>query len=1005
MKVTRILGLVLALTFCGAVGYAADCASVDTTKRFDAFFNEKGADGKPIMELMGVISASVDPGEGEILTSEIRRPDQMGQTTGIKELEGTTQEAQLDAAKKTAAEQAAAEAEGKKIPNNPRMSVGIWIPFIEPPPVARLKNNQLDGTKAKIFLAKPTSDFKYVVKALVDVPAYGITKDKFYVFKDVKYTWKFEKTAIDTGDKSNADGTSGVEPWTPFLGFNKVVEEAKDFLPKFGADQNPSLSEPKCYANHHTTAYDTGISSVQSTSESNMLQAVMMTLSYKMAEVEGTATGNGYPEGDSATSDSSAGGGISINGEFEIATGKLPTTGSFTEKILKNTVPPAFKDVKEPAVKDGPAPKLIWPDVMGEGTAYKLMYVEDYKEPDTPPVPYTGGDSAGQHFYKAVAGGTIDRDVQITYAMANANLNNAKSDEAGAKLKYYIGNGDIYRVENPFFGNNSYASYDKPYLNFFFMAGNEKFGPYTCPVPRPKILEWYTKRHPYWKDQPGDKTIAFVNEKLRNAFPSDSLPRWQMGLVFYLLNTDGGGANSIPLTKELNLSWMAGTLATNTYFNEYYNIVKEVAGNNPAAAEALKCLDALKDFIVNPQASLPEKFRPPTAFGGRPAHTVTVTMTMSTGEPKTLTKAVPVIPDQPYRTFLRFALCGYDPLQGSFCVGPQDLEKNNPAVVFEWVENVGAADDKAAEVKAGELTIHKDRMIQPTAYSEDSEDACSTDCYGTKQTVSVSVGGCCGAITTVTPGVESNRKGTDIQDTAGGVSLPVPQLSIDDSGGQTTVGVPSNFELKDGETLIVTDKGTNQPVGNGSNGNAGQYSPNTYPGEFNMTAYKFAIKNNTTGEIKPVSFSEESGPGDMVVNEDERITITTGGYDNIDRGSKSMGVGKAELKIFNTQTNQYETLEYVSPDQTKTVDTKITVQPKPADLVSYNYNGKTFQAAFNFDPKIQVYHIFRDPGTYKAEYTVWESAATKKFRTLTFNIVVKDIKQQNKSLENKSNRQ
>jgi hypothetical protein len=842
-------------------------------------------------------------------------------------------------------------------------SIGIFVPSLEPPPVIR-KGRDLFDTYAKIFknVGNNSSEYPYIVKVTgknADTPA-DMEIGAFYALKDVKYTWTFEKgdDDDDADARCNKEGTSGAAVWTPFLSQTKLTETAIDFIPKYAKDEaQPSELEGvenKAYVNRHLTAFDSGIGSMENPSQSKFLQMVMMSLSYKYVKVTVEAeTGAGYPSGRQNADPSLSP--IDVTSTVKVTT-DFAATGEGAVAWKDATVLRDLPAIYKANLPDGAPMWTLGGDATNtfkKGSAYHLLYVEDYKEPDAAPVDYEPGE---EKFFSAVVGGTIQQDIVVKYENPNENLD-PQAQEQTAKLKYYIGNNEIYKVDNPFYqltdANESVRS--KPFLNFVYLKGNSNFGPYVGPVTSGVVdfmKSYYTTKHQYWMNKEASLAEKYVDEKLANGYPSTSIPSWHRGVVFYAWGTDGG-ERSVTRIESLNDAWRSKDITKAPAFND---IKTKLSGINTAAGKA-----AYADLLA-----LEAVFADPVGKGVTPAQLYT----------------------RSYNDFFRFSFLGYDPDKGSFCYGPMKLEKDVQPQVF----NEKIIDKEGVPIVSGEMTIHKERVLMPACYCSESQDQCDTDLFTTSQSVQVVVANCCGAVTTVTPGVESTRQGMDIKDTSAG-SLPMPTLSMTDGKQEADILVPANYELANNEALLVKDDSGTQA-----------YTPHTYNDQFDLTGKEFFIDRNNNGIADPeeaIKFSdnENAGPGDMVVNEDERVEIRTGGYDNIDGTvAPFQGIGKIQFQILNDK-NQKEVLEFIDPKTGKMTQ----AEELKHETVTYD-----FANLLQFDPKVQVFHIFRNPGTYKGVYTVWEATkdeTKRKSRTLTFNIKVLDIKQQNRNLENRTIRQ
>jgi hypothetical protein len=960
MKIAKIFTLCTMMAFGCTIAFAADCTNVEQARKFNPF----GSDKENVIK---VISAKGKP------TDEIRRPvdaadGHVAQTD--QEMQAREKQQDLNAIKNSSADNRTAEQKAADAEKERRLSVGLWCPMIEPPPCVRTYSNKIDGSKCQIFLNRNSATkaaFPYVVK--------DKATGEFFVFKNVKYAWKFEQvesenTVNGKSDRNNHPGETVLTVWYPWFEQKKTEEQSTVFIPAFGKDESPEpLHEKKVYANHHTTTYDSGIQGNNVIGNSSVLQQVLLTLSYEVAKVDvaGTVQGEGYPEAGFPTPTADPyEGEIKINGSVDVSE-PLP---EFKLATFSNPIPPAY------AVKDSKNSNM-W--TLGEGSGYKLVYVEDYLAPAGGIAPYSGGPNADSTFV-AKTGETLNRDIVIVTEDDNINANE-QSNEMKAKLKYYLGNADVYKVENPFYGRGTQDIDKEPFLNFFYIKGNKWFGPYVAGVQKERWDEWYVGKpvpgeqpykSPYWQNKPIKEAQQYVNTKLANSFPSKHIPKWQMGVAFVILGSDGMGQTGAAATDQLNDAWMNKSLASFTYFTD---LKEEYEGLNSNAAKfALGCLNSLEKVLLDPnfarEAGIADDFR-----------------------------------GVEMRKWLKFAKAGYDSGLGSFCVGPQELEK--------WIKTTGPKDengvlyetviDKPAEDGSGQTskvlqqtwTIAKERILMPQCFCSKSLDSCKTDLFTSREVVQVVSADCCGTMTVSKP--ENTRDGMEISDEDSDTNFrtnPVPEMTLSNGQSESQVSVPSTYDLEDGAQLVVKENGSE----------IGRFSAGQYKEDFDLTKREFFVSKSGSA-LEPISFFDPTKPSDMVINEDERIEIKTGGYDNIDGMTTFRGLGKVELSIYDAN-GQAESLEYVDEAGNKRPPAAVVAKEMdPAD-------------PFKFTPEIRLFHVFRNPGVYKVEYTVYEnkfklnnndvvvdSGVAPKSSKLTYNINVLDIKTKNRSLEDHNNRQ
>ncbi len=513
---------------------------------------------------------------------------------------------------------------------------------------------------------------------------------------------------------------------------------------------------------------------------------------------------------------------------------------------------------------------------------------------------------------------------------------NAKSDQMNAKFKYYLGNADIYKVENPFYGDNEHPTYNLPYLHFFYVRSNYEFGPYCCGAQKGREPEWYANGHPYWKNKNSTEIIDYVTTRYGNAWSSNSIPSWEMGVVYCTLGLDGKGKNAKFNTEQLNAAWQKGSMAECTVFQ---NLKADLSiRKTGAAAKAMLALTALEQAIQSPESM---KIRND-------------------------------------RTFYRFAPAGYDSDRGSYCVGPQKLEKDNPKVHEEWV-----TEKKGIAIKKGKWILAEKRLILPAKYSTCACDQSHTDAFTSKQVLQIVVADCCGNMTTVNPSTENTRDGIIIRDDTP-ASPPIPEMTIEDpqTHGEIKIAVPCDDNLRATEKLVIRNKRT---------GAIGKYRPNEFGGDFNLAENDFSIERED-GKIEPLAvIPDGSTTGRPSIFEDTRVQLGGGGYDNIDGTTSFRGIGKTRITVYSLDGS----LNRVGPEQLEFVDQ--TGNVRTADYFERVNSGDPYK----FDPNFKFMHIFRKPGWYQIEYRVWENANTtgeKKSRALIYNLQVADSKTSNRDI-------
>jgi hypothetical protein len=623
---------------------------------------------------------------------------------------------------------------------NKKASVGLWFPLMEPPPVERTRNNMLSD-RAKIFrnTGSTSGKFPFVVS----------DGSNFYVYRNVKYKWLFEKAekGEDPYD-GNKDGESGGGAWSPFFYENKLLEEAVTFIPDYAEEKVSAsgVSEKKVFVNRHTTTYDSGVMDDESVANSKVLQQVGMILSYERAKVNVTANGAGYPEKAFDVADPGEPEYVNDLVKGTVALNTEPTDADFGAPVeVLNDIPEVYKD--------------IWK--LGKCSAYKLVYVEDHLAPDAKPAEDGGKSYAGS------VGKYLEGGVKIEYIDTNPNAVH-ESPLKQADFKYNAGNNDIYKFPNPLYDVS--VSGEEPYVYVFMLRANEEFGPYGCVAQRGRESEWYHGHHKYWSLKPRAEVDAFLRTKYSYAWDINSLPLWEIGAMYYIAYNNGtfDGAAGKKHAEQLNAAWMEGMI-TPTNCPDFARIMDEIEGKNSEGANlARQSLAALEKAIQNP-----------AAYNIRAD-----------------------------RTFTRFASAGFSPEKGSYVVGRATLEKDNPQVHREWNEVI-EQDGNQIEVKKGEWTVHEKRIILPIHYSTAACDHCDLSAFSSKEVVSVSQSNCCG--NSVSVDAIPTSDGITIRDDQSG-SLPVPEVTLADSRSnvENSLVIPVNDTLGRDERLVVTDKRTGQ---------------------------------------------------------------------------------------------------------------------------------------------------------------------------------------------------
>ncbi len=832
---------------------------------------------------------------------------------------------------------------------NPRSQIALWVPYLEPPPVVRTADNMITKD-ARIYrnVGSAKANFPFVVREE--------STGKWYIFKNVKYHWSFEKPEkTDEDPDSNVPGSSGNDPWTPFMNLAGADSYGMKFIEEWAEDKTSKseLWEKKLYPNRHMTAFDSGIQGSDAVAGSNVLQQIGMVMTYERAEVSGlTANGPGYPPPDrtEATADLAPDTAANLPGTVTLNSDQVPAT--FVKDQVKNPVPNAFTGFWNLKVNvNGISESQL--------SAYTLAYVEDHAIPDIKSIDVKGDIMHGS------VGGWVG-DMKTSYTDDNPNAVQASS-QLSSEFKYYIGLDDLYKIDNPFFDANVPNS--NPLLFFTYLPANDVYGPYVGRADNPKVETWYTQRDPYWSKQPEEKIKEHMKRRLLNAWSSNFMAPWEKGIVYYILNNDEGRSQRLH-SDELNAAWKSGNVVTDcANFND---LLAQISSRDTAQAKGAKeALLAMKEYIEkNP-----------------------------TGAPRDLT---------------RFTCIGCEDGRGRYVVGPIVIEKSNLSEASPNPVIKDPATGRNKEVKSGTWTIAGKRAILPRHFAMNSQewhdpskplvDPNATDPLARKKSIKerdlaysstecapdclteVKVSNCCGN--------SAPQHGLiKVHDDAA-FSQPMCGCSISNRGGGTTnIQVPCGEDGDYGSALVVKDN---------KSGDTKQYDAFGCGVDFDLADKSWSVKKADGSMVQIETVPDDTAnPAvrDRLIFEDERIAVEFKPFDNVNRFCPNQGISKTELTVAmldeNKQpTGQKEQLEYL--DENGNVQKTETIVRDSA--------GKDLM---NFDPNIKFNHIFRNPGWYQVDAVCWdipEGGKAPNARKLRFNMHVLDAKFQTQTLDSKDKR-
>ncbi|MEW6709054.1 MAG: hypothetical protein AB1403_04460, partial [Candidatus Riflebacteria bacterium] len=808
--------------------------------------------------------------------------------------------------------------------DKPEAQIAVWMPLVEPEPIVKTQGNEITDATLIYRNTGPTKDkFPYIIK--------DKGTGKFYVYRNVKYHWAFEKP--DEKKKvlaeGNKGGTSGGEVYSPFLNLKDANGQYFEDVAN-GAASESDIWDKKMFVNRHTAPFDSGIAGAKMVSGTTLLQQVGMIMTYERAEVAGLSpSGAGYPAKEKDTADPAG----EIPGTVSMAA--APADADFVkfgpEKTTK-PVPEALKGTWNLSINvDGKEYK--------EFTDYNMVYVEDYSYPE---ISQDFLDPKGT-VYQGVVGKYVGysdgKDMKVSYENENADLL-PTSPAIESNFDYFFSPDELYHMANPFYDG---SPSQQPVLFFYFLKSNGAYGPYVGVCNPSFEKDYYVDHHPYWKAQPKEKLDKFMADRYANCWETKFLQPWEKGMVYYVLYQNGDGETRV---NELNEAWKKSDISQLSVLND---LVDELSGKTTEeAAEAKQSIEALKTFISS------------SSEGTRQA--------------------------------TRFAHIGFSAHSGRCGISKISLENIPSQHAEEKVMKTDPATGQQIEVAKGSWTVAGKRFILPRHFATNSiewNDHC-TDCPSGKKTkemvnyyndlksmppdclMTQEVSNCCGNAAPAGSLVK-------VEDVAE-FSKPLIGCEIEDQVNGTThkIGVPPIESLDAGSQLAAKD------VKTGAIKNYGEEGVNE---DFDMASKDwFIIKADGTKEDLPKIPTDPEGPEkNKIPVEDQRMKFVIKPYDNIDSLTPFRGIVKTEVEIEALDANQNPTgnLEQIEYEQ----DGQIIANAK----VVKDGTGKNKYELNEFDPTVQFYHIFRAAGWYQFKVKAYDRAkdgSAGQPREMKFNINV-----------------
>lgn len=808
--------------------------------------------------------------------------------------------------------------------DKPDAQIAVWMPLVEPFPIVKTHDNEITDS---VLVYKNTGagkdKFPYIFK--------DKSNDKFYVYRNVKYHWAFEKPPEDRKvlGEGNKGGTSGGAVYSPFLNLKDANGQYFEEVVN-GTKSESDIWDKKMFVNRHTAPFDSGIAGAKMVSGSTLLQQVGMIMTFERAEVSGVSTtGSGYPEKGLDTADPA---------------GDLPGTAALPAE-------PSDDDFKKfgPEETTKPVPEALkgsWNltiNVDGKEynqfTDYNMVYVEDYSYPE---VSQDFLDPKGEVYEGIVGkyvGYTDGKNMSITYTNDNPDLN-PQSPAISNAFDYFFSADELYHLPNPFYDN---SPSQKPVLFFYFLKSNGTYGPYAGVCHPDFERDYYVEHHPYWKKQPTEKLDKFLADRYANCWEAKFLQPWEKAVVYYILFQNGDGETRV---NELNEAWKQKDVGQLSVIDD---MLDELSGKTtPEAAEAKQAIQALKTFI----SSSSEGTRETTRFAhiGFSAHSgrcgiskITLENIKSQHQEKEISKIDPTTGQQ-----IKVKEGNWT-VAGKRFILPRHFATNS----IEW-------NDHCADAPKGNKTK------EMVAYYNDLK-SMPPDCLMTQE-----VSNCCGNAAPA----GSLVKVHDVAE----FSKPLIGCEIEDmvNGTVHKIGVPPIESLDSGSQLAAKD------LKSGSIKNYGEEGVNE---DFDMANKEwFIIKTDGTKEELPRIPTDPEGPDKHKVPiEDQRMKFLIKPYDNIDSLTPFRGIVKTEVEIEALDDNQNPTgnLEQIEFEKDGQILASSKIVKDGSGMNKYELN--------EFDPSVQFYHIFRAAGWYQFRVKAYDRAkdgSAGQAREMKFNINV-----------------
>ncbi|RCK80993.1 MAG: hypothetical protein OZSIB_2370 [Candidatus Ozemobacter sibiricus] len=873
----------------------------------------------------------------------------------------------------------------RRIPDmidKPESQIGMWIPMVEPEPVVRGFDNRIkDNVRIYRNTGTTASKYPFLVK-VVSGPDAG----KWFVYRNVKYHWVFE----DAGEGEHSggvNGTSGGDVWTPFYKASGA-EKAVNYMRNIVNGTGDRTWDPKVYPNAHKKPFDSGISGTDDTKGSTVLQEVGMTLTYERAEVAPTGvTGDGYyGNADNGVIDTNTISPAQLNSE--------PT--NWESKKLINATPEKF------GLKSD----------LGGFTAVNRVYVEDYSAPSV--------KSTDVKIYRGNAGGFVDsvydkstnswKKVQgILFETEDDNPNAVvTSDRLKASMNYECGNMDLYKLDNPAYDPDDPTS--EPYIYFVYLPPTYKmtwngsswervkisdnppvfddtvvYGPYVGPAKKAEEYDYYKNIDPIWSRRSAEEVEDYITNRYANAYSAKSLAPWARGLCYFILDERNSGLLKI---KTLN-SHVTGKkdkdgrpIDVNPEIDAMINEYKEMGERGKKAAADLAAFKA--HLAANGKTDYNRFSYIEFKDGGR----------YCVG-PIEFEKIAGIYEEK------NVTVDGQEVKQATWMIpGPRVLLPKHFAVnSIEWDSTAGTrhsgeqmATDSQNFVLGNDGKWHRVNTAADAGVPLELQVAGTNSNFINKyghewmQKVpdlmfKVDMADCCGNTTNQVGFLKVNDSGEG--------SKPNCECTLSDANGNDhVVGVPADDQLDYGDKLIVKDPRT---------GEVSEYAQASSLQDNDLTTKEISINKSGEGLQPPIGSSLLSG--DKVIYEDTRLNIAAHAWDNIDNFHKHRGISYYKMQIQELDANgnptgKYELLEDENGNKDEKIERSIFDPP---------YNGRLSQ----FKPDLKFYHIFRNPGLYRVEYTVrdvpFDSQPNE--QRLFFRVKVLDLKSDNRTIEDHQRRQ